>query len=43
VAKALHARVRVTFEPENKRTAMRVAETVATYGRSKKVEVSRLK
>jgi hypothetical protein len=43
VAKALHARVRVTFEPENKRTAMRAAETVATYGRSKKVGVNSVK
>ena len=32
VAKALHARVRVTFEPESKRTGMRVAETRAKYG-----------
>ena len=31
VARALHARVRVTFEPENKRAAMRVAETAARY------------
>ena len=32
VASVLHARVRVTFEPENKRTASRVAETQAAYG-----------
>lgn len=31
VAKVLHARVRVTFEPEKKRGGMRVAETRATY------------
>ena len=31
VAKVLHARVRVTFEPENKGSGMRVAETAATY------------
>ena len=37
VAKALHARVRVTFEPESKRTGMRVAETPARYG-SKRVQ-----
>jgi len=32
VASVLHARVRVTFEPENKRTASRVAEVQAAYG-----------
>lgn len=32
VARALHARVRVTFEPENKRAATRVAETATQYG-----------
>jgi len=32
VASVLHARVRVTFEPKNKRTASRVAETQAAYG-----------
>jgi transcriptional regulator with XRE-family HTH domain len=31
VAKVLHARVRVTFEPEKKRTEMRVVETSAPY------------
>jgi transcriptional regulator with XRE-family HTH domain len=31
VAKVLHARVRVTFEPEKKAAGMRVAETAATY------------
>ena len=31
VAKVLHARVRVTFEPEKKGAGMRVAETAATY------------
>jgi transcriptional regulator with XRE-family HTH domain len=31
VAEVLHARVRVTFEPEKKGTGMRVAETTATY------------
>jgi len=31
VAKVLHARVRVTFEPEQKVAGMRVAETAATY------------
>jgi DNA-binding XRE family transcriptional regulator len=31
VAEALHARVRVVFEPEGKGTKMRVAETVAAY------------
>ena len=33
VAKVLHARVRVTFEPEKKSASMRVAETAAKYGR----------
>jgi transcriptional regulator with XRE-family HTH domain len=33
VAKVLHARVRVTFEPEKKAAGMRVAETAARYGR----------
>jgi transcriptional regulator with XRE-family HTH domain len=32
VASVLHARVRVTFEPEKKRTASRVAETPVAYG-----------
>jgi transcriptional regulator with XRE-family HTH domain len=32
VAKALHARVHVTLEPENKRAGTRVAETPARYG-----------
>ncbi len=32
VAKALHARVRVTFEPEKKRAGMRVAERCEKYG-----------
>lgn len=31
VAKVLHARVRVTFEPEKKAAGMRVAETAARY------------
>ncbi|MGE5808065.1 MAG: helix-turn-helix transcriptional regulator [Nitrospirota bacterium] len=31
VAKVLHARVRVTFEPEKKAAGMRGAETAATY------------
>lgn len=31
VATVLHARVRVTFEPEKKAAGMRVAETIATY------------
>ena len=31
VAKVLHARVRVTFEPEKKGVGMRVAETATTY------------
>jgi len=31
VASALHARVRVTFEPEKKEAGMRVAETTAVY------------
>jgi transcriptional regulator with XRE-family HTH domain len=35
VAKVLHARVRVTFEPEKKGEGMRVAESVPTY-RSKR-------
>ncbi len=34
VAKVLHARVRVTFEPEKK--SMRVAEAVAQYGTGRK-------
>jgi transcriptional regulator with XRE-family HTH domain len=33
VAEVLHARVRVTFEPEKKRAGMRVAETAAKYRR----------
>jgi transcriptional regulator with XRE-family HTH domain len=32
VAKVLHARIRVTFEPENKRPGMRVAEAAAADG-----------
>ena len=32
VAEALHARVRVVFEPEKKSTGMRVAEEGAAYG-----------
>lgn len=32
VAEALHARVRVVFEPERKETEMRVAEEGAEYG-----------
>jgi transcriptional regulator with XRE-family HTH domain len=32
VAEALHARVRVTFEPEKKGSDMRVAEESAVYG-----------
>jgi transcriptional regulator with XRE-family HTH domain len=37
VAKALHARVRVTFEPEGKSAGTRVAEAAAVYraGRTK--------
>ena len=35
VAKVLHARVRVTFEPEKKAAGMRVAEAAAKYGRSR--------
>jgi len=31
VARVLHARVRVVFEPEKKEGGMRVAETAATY------------
>jgi transcriptional regulator with XRE-family HTH domain len=31
VAEVLHARVRVTFEPEKKGAGMRVAETAVTY------------
>jgi len=31
VAKVLHARVRVTFEPEKKGTGMRVAEAAVSY------------
>jgi transcriptional regulator with XRE-family HTH domain len=43
VAKVLHARVRVTFEPDSKAAGLRVAETVAGYGISKKAEVRRKK
>jgi transcriptional regulator with XRE-family HTH domain len=32
VARVLHARVRVTFEPEEKRAGTRVAEAAAKYG-----------
>ena len=32
VAEALHAHVRVTFEPEKKGNEMRVAEESAVYG-----------
>jgi transcriptional regulator with XRE-family HTH domain len=32
VAEALHARVRVTFEPDEKGSEMRVAEETAVYG-----------
>jgi transcriptional regulator with XRE-family HTH domain len=32
IARALHARVRVTFEPEGKGAAARVAETAVRYG-----------
>jgi DNA-binding XRE family transcriptional regulator len=32
VARALHARVHVTFEPEGKRAGTRAAETAARYG-----------
>jgi transcriptional regulator with XRE-family HTH domain len=35
VAKVLHARVRVTFEPEKKATGTRVAEAAAKYGRGR--------
>ena len=35
VAKVLHARVRVTFEPEKKAAGMRVAETVSKYRRGR--------
>jgi transcriptional regulator with XRE-family HTH domain len=35
VAKVLHARVRVTFEPEKKGAGMRVAESTAAYRRSR--------
>lgn len=36
VAEVLHARVRVTFEPEEKRSEMRAAEDMAVYsGRAK--------
>lgn len=35
VAKVLHARVRVTFEPENRKAGLRVAETPVRYGRRK--------
>jgi transcriptional regulator with XRE-family HTH domain len=39
VARALHARVRVTIEPEIGRTGMRVAETAAKYGTKRAVSV----
>lgn len=41
VAKVLHARVRVTFEPVAKGAGMRVAETAAVYGarRARKTRV----
>ncbi len=40
VAEALHARVRVVFEPQGKRTGMRVAETRAVY-RTKRSKTKR--
>jgi len=40
VAEALHARVRVVFEPEGKGTGMRVAETGAAY-RTKRAKSKR--
>lgn len=40
VAKALHARVRVTFEPENKGVGTRVAETAAAYRTKRTVRKS---
>ncbi len=36
VAKVLHARVKVTFEPEKKGAGMRVAETAAVYRAKRK-------
>jgi transcriptional regulator with XRE-family HTH domain len=40
VAEALHARVRVVFEPENKKVGMHVAETTAVY-RAKRITTKR--
>ena len=42
VAKVLHARVRVTFEPEKKAAGMRVAEASAKYGRGEKRNVRKV-
>ena len=42
VAKVLHARVRVVFEPEKKAAGMRVAETTASY-RVKRETIKRTK
>jgi transcriptional regulator with XRE-family HTH domain len=41
VAKVLHARVRVTFEPEKKVAGTRVAEAPAAYGTKQKVKATR--
>ncbi len=41
VAKVLHARVRVTFEPEKKAKGMRVAETAAKYERGRRKGVKK--
>jgi DNA-binding XRE family transcriptional regulator len=38
VAEALHARVRVVFEPEEKKTGMRVAEATTSYGKRSKMK-----
>jgi len=36
VAEALHARIRVTFEPQEEESKMRVAEEQADYGRKRR-------
>ena len=41
VAEALHAHVRVTFEPENEQSDIRVAEGSAAYGAKRKTTIKR--
>ncbi|HWR58148.1 MAG TPA: hypothetical protein VN328_04595, partial [Thermodesulfovibrionales bacterium] len=41
VAEVLHARVRVTFEPEKAQSDMRVAEGSAVYGSKRRTTIKR--